>query len=178
MASGFANKVTGQIGEFLFCAEVGRQCSCVATPFAGNVPEFDVLVADDQCHTIPVQVKTIKSGDWQCANVEKYLEINFDEHNQTQTVVGLQNLRFPSLLYAFIWLKNKNEDADRYFLMTMCELQLIIQKNHIRFLNKHNGRRPKNWESLHCSVRRQDMESYEHNWHVIDEHLEAGNNFN
>jgi hypothetical protein len=37
MASGLSNKLTGQIGEFLACAELGRR-GFVATSFTGNVP--------------------------------------------------------------------------------------------------------------------------------------------
>jgi DNA modification methylase len=35
MASGLSNKLIGQVGEFLVCAELGRR-GFVATPFAGT----------------------------------------------------------------------------------------------------------------------------------------------
>ena len=46
MATGSANKLTGQVGEFLVCAELGRR-GMFATPFAGNVPEFDVVAVGE-----------------------------------------------------------------------------------------------------------------------------------
>jgi len=42
MSSGRSNKLTAQIGEYLVCAELGKR-TLIATPFAGNVPTFDVL---------------------------------------------------------------------------------------------------------------------------------------
>jgi len=42
MATGRNNKLTGQISEFLVCAELGKR-GLIATPFAGNVPAFDVF---------------------------------------------------------------------------------------------------------------------------------------
>ncbi len=74
MASGWSTKKIGQIGEFLFSAEVARRLDCIATPFAGNVPIFDVLVTDEVLATIPVQVKAAGGGGWQF-DAGKFLEI-------------------------------------------------------------------------------------------------------
>jgi hypothetical protein len=46
VASGRSSKLTGQVGEFLVCAELGRR-GILATPFAGNVPEFDVIAVGE-----------------------------------------------------------------------------------------------------------------------------------
>jgi hypothetical protein len=61
MANGQQNYRTGQVGEYLVCSELARQ-GLIATPFAGNVPIFDVLVTDSNCKTVPIQVKTIRQG--------------------------------------------------------------------------------------------------------------------
>ena len=42
MATGFSTKFTGQIGEYLVVAELGRR-TIIATPFSGNVPDIDVI---------------------------------------------------------------------------------------------------------------------------------------
>lgn len=39
MSSGPSNKLVGQVGEFLVCAEPGRR-ELIANPFSGNVPGF------------------------------------------------------------------------------------------------------------------------------------------
>ncbi len=45
MMKGLSNKLAGQIGEFLVCAELGKR-GIIATSFTGNVPEFDLIVAE------------------------------------------------------------------------------------------------------------------------------------
>ena len=38
----FSKRLAGQIGEHLVVAELGRR-EIIATPFAGNVPDIDIL---------------------------------------------------------------------------------------------------------------------------------------
>ena len=47
MATGLSAKLTGQIGEHLVVAELGRR-AIIATPFSGNVPDIDVLRLREQ----------------------------------------------------------------------------------------------------------------------------------
>jgi len=54
MATGRSNKIVGQIGEFLACAELGRRLNLIATPFAGNVPGYDVIATDGDYHSEPI----------------------------------------------------------------------------------------------------------------------------
>jgi hypothetical protein len=49
-SKGRQNKLAQQIGEHLVCAQLGRQ-ALLATPFAGNVPVFDVIAANEACET-------------------------------------------------------------------------------------------------------------------------------
>jgi hypothetical protein len=63
MSKGRNNKLAGQIGEYLVCAELGRR-NLIATPFSGNVPAFDILAADDLCRTVPIQVKASRGESW------------------------------------------------------------------------------------------------------------------
>jgi hypothetical protein len=44
-------------------AELGRR-GLIATPFAGNVPIFDLLAVDEKGRAIPIQVKTINGPSW------------------------------------------------------------------------------------------------------------------
>jgi hypothetical protein len=53
MSKDLRNKLAGQIGEYSVCAELGRR-GIIATSFTGNVPEFDLIVADESLKTIPV----------------------------------------------------------------------------------------------------------------------------
>jgi len=42
---GLSNKLAGQVGEYLVCDKLGRR-GLIATYFTGNMPEFDLIVAD------------------------------------------------------------------------------------------------------------------------------------
>lgn len=171
MATGWNTKRIGQIGEFLFCAEVARECDCIATPFAGNVPIFDVLVTDARCRTIPVQVKTADGGAWQF-DADKYLAIEFDEDAETQAVNAACEIDHADLVLALVWLGTKRNKPDRIFILTRRDLQSILHRNHSRWLEKHGGHRPKNWRSTHCSVLADDLDRFANNWALITERLE------
>jgi hypothetical protein len=73
MATGRDTQLTRQIGEHLVAAKLGR-LGYIASPFAGNVPLFDLLAADLRGYSIPVQVKAINGPSWQF-KADTYLEI-------------------------------------------------------------------------------------------------------
>ena len=83
MARSFKTQLSGQIGEHLVVAELGR-LGVVATPFAGNVPDIDVL-AYANGKSVPIQVKAQKTGN-PGVNAKKYLNIKID--GDRQTVIG------------------------------------------------------------------------------------------
>ena len=56
-------------------AELGR-LGVIATPFAGNVPDIDVLAYANGM-SVPIQVKAQKSGAMS-VNAKKYLNFQFD----------------------------------------------------------------------------------------------------
>jgi len=59
---GLSNKLAGQVGEYLVCAELARR-GLVARSFTGNLPEFDLIFADDNLVTIPIQVVSSRSSN-------------------------------------------------------------------------------------------------------------------
>ncbi|MCJ7744432.1 MAG: hypothetical protein MUO99_07755, partial [Dehalococcoidales bacterium] len=73
MATGREMQLTKQVG-YLACAELCRR-KFIATPFAGNVPEFDILAIDDKYEKRFVQVKAIRGGSWKF-DVGKFLDIS------------------------------------------------------------------------------------------------------
>jgi len=105
MASGLSNKLTGQIGEFLVCAELGRRLDLVATPFAGNVPAFDLLVADEHCRSIPIQVKAARGPQW-LSPANNW--INLEVVDSRQVDHGDRKLAHPNLIYVFVAIADKN----------------------------------------------------------------------
>ena len=75
---GLNNKLAGQIGEYVVCAELCRR-GFISTPFSGNVPTFDVLATDSKCRTVPIQVKSSRGENWQTdARLWMQLELKQD----------------------------------------------------------------------------------------------------
>ncbi len=84
----FNNQLAGQIGESLVVAELGRR-GIVATAFAGNVPDIDLL-AYRNGHTIALQVKSVRTGSVSF-DAKRFMTIEFEGDRQiiTATAPGL-----------------------------------------------------------------------------------------
>lgn len=90
-----------QIGEYLVCAELGRR-GYIATSFTGNVPEFDILAIDKDNRVQPVQVKAIRTGQWQF-NARRFMDLTVTPDGR-QIVEGKTVLSNPDLIYVFVRL--------------------------------------------------------------------------
>ena len=80
----FSNQLSGQMGEALVVAELGR-LGVIATAFSGNVPDIDILAYKDG-RTTAIQVKAWKSGSVSF-DARRFLEIEIADNKQT--VIGL-----------------------------------------------------------------------------------------
>ena len=80
MATGRSIQLNKQIGEYLVACELARRGLLVAT-FSGNVPDFDIIASDANGHSIPIQVKTIRGGEWQFS-ADKFVEVRFEGKNR------------------------------------------------------------------------------------------------
>ena len=116
------NQLTRQIGEHLVVSKLGR-LGIFATPFAGNVPDFDVLASDLSGHSIPLQVKTINGGGWQF-NSNKFLEI--EHKGDYQVVKGEKKLRHPDLVCVFVLLKP--DERDEFYIFPLRALQQLASR--------------------------------------------------
>ena len=159
---GRRNKLVGQIGEYLASAELARR-NFIATPFSGNVPEFDILAVDNRLKIIPIQVKTIRGGSWQFSGTE-FLTIEFD--GKAQKVAVKKKMAHRELLYIFVKL-GENYGGDEFYLLEKAELQNIIYNNYCTYLKKKSGIRPKNPASTHCSVTPDDLSRFRDNWSIL-----------
>ena len=148
MATGRSTQLTRQIGEHLVAAELGRR-GFIATPFAGNVPNFDLLVANELGVAIPVQVKAINGPSWQFL-ASTFLDIRVDDG--LQTILGLKDTPNSSLVCVLVLLRNAGEDE--FYTLTFRDLQ-----NHFASSYK-GGRRPKNALSMHCAVWPKDLVAF------------------
>lgn len=159
MASGRDMQLTRQIGEHLVAAELGRR-GYVATPFAGNVPMFDLLAANLDGRAVPIQIKTIKGPSWQF-QADNFLLIEIVDG--VQVVRGKAVLENPDLLCIFVLLEKQGED--QFYIFRLRNLQEHLSRSY------KGGRRPKNPKSLHCAIWPKDLKPYLNNWKLVDDTL-------
>ena len=79
MATGLSTKLTGQVGEHLVTAELGR-LGIIATPFSGNVPDIDILAYANGI-TGHIQVKAMNGVSWQF-NVRRFMDVTSTPRKQ------------------------------------------------------------------------------------------------
>jgi hypothetical protein len=98
---GLSNQLTRQVGEHLVASKLGRM-GYIAAPFAGNVPLFDILAANERGFSIPIQVKAINEGSsWQY-QADTFLKI--DLVGKTQVLRGKKSLLNPNLICIYVLL--------------------------------------------------------------------------
>lgn len=165
------NQLTGQIGEALVVAELGRR-GFVATSFTNNVPEIDLLAYKDG-KTLAIQVKAwrVDSGQF---NAGDFLHLEWE--GDYQKINGLKQV-VKEPIYVFVRIADfpptEKNSMDQFYILTKVDLQKIIYQNHQECLARHNGIRPKNSQSPHCSAKLEDLHQFRDNWELIDEGLKA-----
>jgi len=170
MSSGRRNKLVGQVAEHLVVAELGR-LELIATGFAGNVPTFDVIAADEYCRAIPIQVKA-SSGDSWPSDARNFLELAYDPKTQQQTYRGPVKLRTPDLIFVYVALAQRKKGIpDRFFILTMKELQQVCIKCYCDWMETKNWRRPRKPESYNLRFWIRDVTQYENRWPLIQDRL-------
>jgi len=170
MATGFSNKLTGQIGEYLACAELGKR-GYIATSFTGNVPEFDLIITNEKIMTIPIQVKTTRGDNWP-TRANLWIDITIDENEKKQIDNGNIQIENPDLIYICIALSGLSEQSkDRFFILRKKELQTICSENYRGWISQHNWKRPRNYKSLDNRYYIKNLEKFENNWGLIKEVL-------
>lgn len=167
MATGHRNQLIKQIGEYLVACELARRGLIVAT-FSGNVPDFDLIATDAKGSSCPIQVKTASKGTWQFS-VDKFTDITFNGKKQ---IIGKSKPQtIPELICVFVIAGEKYGD-DQFFILEWTTVQQIVIANHKRWLDVHDGIRPKNPESMHCAVSKEDLKDYKDNWSLISSKFE------
>jgi len=155
MATGLSTKLTGQIGEHLVTAELGR-LGIIATPFSGNVPEIDIL-AHANGITGHIQVKAINSVSWQF-DIRKFLNIELTKKGQK--VLGVNDNLDRTILCVFVSLGD-SIGKDEFYIFRWGWLQDY-------FLRTFVGRKPpKNIKSFHCAIWKKDMYKHLNKWNII-----------
>jgi hypothetical protein len=171
LATGHGNQLTRQVGEHLVAAELGRR-GYFATPFAGNIPMYDLL-ADINGRATPIQVKAINGGSWQFdANMFLNIEVGNDGW---QIIKGRKQLPRPDLLCIFVLLKSVQSDADKFYIFRLCDLQehceRVYKKNAVEDGGFFKLQRKKNPKSTHYAVSPKEFAQWkvqvEGNWDLL-----------
>jgi hypothetical protein len=166
MATGRSNKLVGQTGEYLVAAELSRQ-GYIATTFTGNVPHYDIIASDEAGRHVSVQVKASRGASWQFGNISLYCDIKFD--GERQVVGDRKPCPVQRLIMVFVMVAD--DGNDRFYVLPWERLRDILVDHHEAYLAKHNGTRPKKWDSLHCAISVIDLESYRDQWDVVERSL-------
>ena len=111
MSKDFSKRLAGQIGEHLVVAELGRR-NIIATPFAGNVPDIDILAYANE-RAVPIQVKAMRQAGG-TVDATKYLRISFA--GEQQRIDGLVEVD-RSLVYVLV-TSGISAGEDRFFAGT------------------------------------------------------------
>ncbi len=170
--SGLTNKLAGQIGEFLVCAELGKR-GFIATSFTGNVPEFDLIAADHSLKTVPIQVKTSRGDNWP-TRADLWINIEIDDDLEKQIDLGNSEITHPELIYVCVKLAPPDSsERDRFFILKKKDLQLICAKNYREWMDGLDWKRPRNHKSLDNRYYLNNLEPHENKWNLITECLES-----
>lgn len=154
--------MTGAVGEFLVAAELCRR-NLLATPFAGNVPHYDIIASGQFGGHLAVQVKAINSSSWQF-DISRFAEIKLSKDGK-QIVGRAIREPVPGLICVLVVLEETGRDC--FFVIEWNSLRDILVRGHKAYLRKHGGKRPKAPGSFHVALGIKDIESFENQWHRI-----------
>ncbi|MDA9982616.1 hypothetical protein N9H39_07760 [Gammaproteobacteria bacterium] len=136
-------------------AELGRR-GIIATPFAGNVPDIDILAFANGA-TGHIQVKTINKGAWQF-NIRKFLDIELTEKGQN--VLGPNASLDRNIICVLVALGSVLGE-DKFYIFKWGWLQDY-------FYEHYKGRKPPSKiHSFHCAILARDIDKHLAQWSVI-----------
>jgi len=159
-------QLSKQLSENLVTAELARR-GVIATPFSGNVPDFDILAFKNGKST-PIQVKSTKEGNITVANVEKdYLIIKQEEGNFQRVISKKEMPQWKKDLIFVVVFIGENLGEDRFYICNNSDIQEIIFSNYESSLQRHGGIRPRNPDSRHCAYSEEDLSGFKDNWNLI-----------
>ena len=169
MSRGRRNQLTGQIAEHLVVAELGR-LGLAATGFSGNIPTFDVLAVDENCRVVPIQVKASNGDSWP-SDARTWMDISVETETLRQGFRGPSALAAPDLIYVCVAIARLREQRDRFFILTMKDLQRICIEGYSRWMSPKDWRRPRNPHSFDCRYEIGSLEPFENNWELVRDRL-------
>lgn len=163
----FNSTYSRQIGEHMVVAELGRR-QILATPFAGNVPDIDIL-AYRNGRSIPIQVKALSSGSWSF-QMPTFCRMTMDGERQ---IIGDPVERADGdTVHVFVDVGGICSE-DRFYILTWNNLRDIAIEHHGIFLARNGGRRPRNPASMHVGIQQHHIADFLDNWQLIEAQLSS-----
>ncbi|THF85781.1 hypothetical protein E7T09_14700 [Deinococcus sp. KSM4-11] len=132
------------------------------------MPAFDVLAADEEGRTLPIQVKASNSEQWR-SSADLWLELSVSKGKQRSR--GFKAITHPQLIYVFISLKSNSSSNDRFFILDKTVLQKILAESYITYMEERAWVRPRNPKSFDCRLSISQIEAFEDNWKLIANRL-------
>jgi hypothetical protein len=139
--------------------------------FSHNVPLYDVLATNEECRTVPIQVKATRDKYWR-TDATKWMNIKFLESEQTQQFGGKIELTPLSPVWVCVAVGAASRIDDQFFIMTQDDLQEVLINNYTQELDRLQGKRPKNWQAVDCWWSTEDIASFRDRWQSINDRLE------
>jgi hypothetical protein len=164
----FNSTYSRQIGEHMVVAELGRR-KIIATPFAGNVPDIDIL-AYRGGRAIPIQVKALAKGSWSF-NIESFCEIS-DKPDGRQ-IIGKPVERADDQTICIFMHIGERAGEDAFYILTWRQLRDLAITSYDQYLRNNNGIRPVRPKSRHLGLGPKDLEEFRDNWKLIENQLES-----
>ena len=157
MATGRANHLTKQIGEYLVAAELGR-LGLIAATFSGNVPDYDIVATDASGATVLVQVKAVRGSTWQF-DIRRFAKMTLEGKKQViEDPLSLQS----NIVCVLVALSEYGRD--HFYVLRLGELQELLISGHQQYLDRHGGVRPKKFDSFHVGIRESDLARFKDRW--------------
>ena len=169
MATGRRTKLTGAVGEFLVAAELCRR-DLLATPFAGNVPHYDIIASGQNGGHIVVQVKAINGMTWQF-DIRHFMTVELRRNRQIPGAVKPEP--YPDLHVVLVALRGDGREFDRFFVMSWLQLRDLLVLGYKANLKRHGGIRPRSPESFHTALAVREAEPFENRWETLLDSLDG-----
>lgn len=160
-----ATQLIARAGEFLVTSELNKR-GYFSTPFAGSVPEFDVIAVDENLRITPIQVKTARDSHfWWLGDARDWMRID-DSKNGEQKILGLKEIEHPELIYIFV-----NLEPIEFYMLKKRELRQIIYDNYKRYMKQVEGKRKSFTVAIGAESNKayKGLEKFKDNWKIFEE---------
>ena len=140
------------------CAKLAK-LGVLATPFAGNIPEFDIVAIDAEGRAVQIQVKAASKDGW-FYEYDKYVR-TIETLEGQHTVEAADPLSGPDIIFVCVLL-DLNGQTDRFFVLKHADLQRQIVAGLTAWMAKGHNSVGSQWR-YHLD----DIKDYEEQWGAV-----------